>query len=470
MHRMGTTANRATIVFVAGLLAIVGAASVFAQTLGPAGPSPATDNAAVVAQSILDVTDGQWVWRIRNVPVGEEPSSMDSLYPAFLTTEGVPVVAVDPESGSRQRIAAGEATELLPGNEITIASLGPAQAVTIIDLLPASAAVLTGATGSISLPFQLESGTYDVDMIRVMLAERDTTIVPAGSGPSQIIALTGQAEVETSDGSFSMAGGSDRIAEGELAITANADDTVLLIIRIGPDIPLPAASTPEASSPEAATPKSTPQVATPAEPTATATAAGVVSTAAAVPTRAPTEAPEDRDSDGDGIGNADEIAAGTNPDSADTDDDGIDDGDELALGTDPANLDSDGDLLYDGGELIFATDPLNPDTDGDGLTDGEEVYFFETDPTLADTNGNGVNDFDESRDTPEPTEPATEGGSENDADSPPNNADTDNDGLLDRQEPQYGTDPLKNDTDGDGVNDSNEVAAGTDPLDDQSYP
>lgn len=473
MNRTGMTANRIVALIAAVALVAVGVATVVAQTLGPAGPSPAGNNAAVVAQTIVDVSDGQWVWRIRNVPVGESPSTLESAYPAFLAAGDVPVIVEDSASGSRQRVAAGEAVEMLPGDDIDVVSMGPRQSVTVVDLLPASAAVLTGATGSISLPFQLESGTYDVDLIRIVLDDGETSTVPMGNGPSQIIGRNGLAEVETSDGSFSIAGGSDRLSDGELTFTASDDDTVILVARIGPDVPVSRQSTPAAATPEATPGEQEATVAgTEAPPTA------VLSTAAAVPTRPATEPPQDRDSDGDGIGNADEIALGTDPDLADTDDDGISDGEEIELGLDPLNLDTDGDILYDGGEIVNGSDPLNPDTDGDGLSDGEEVYFYETDPTLEDTDGDGVNDLEESLSAPEETtsedtssqQPAAQDETGENAEQVPDNTDTDNDGLLDRQEPQYGTDPLLNDTDGDGVNDSNEVAAGTDPLDNQSYP
>jgi hypothetical protein len=247
----------------------------------------------------------------------------------------------------------------------------------------------------------MEAGTYDVDFIIIDIDEGETSTVPMGNGPSQLMARSGQAEIQSPDETFNMTAGSDRLAAGDLTITANTDDTELIVVRIGAQVEV-------ADATPAATPEATPAPATPAAPPASTSVPA---------TPAPAEVPQDIDSDGDGIVNSQEIAAGTNPDVADTDgdgltdgdeatrgtdplvadtdDDGVPDGQEITLQTDPLNSDTDGDLLYDGGELLYASDPLVVDTDGDGLTDGDEVYFSETSPAAADSDGDGVNDSNE---------------------------------------------------------------------------
>src|SRR6185369_285418 len=65
------------------------------------------------------------------------------------------------------------------------------------------------------------------------------------------------------------------------------------------------------------------------------------------------------DSDGDGLGDDDEIAAGTDPHDADSDDDGVPDGNEQRW-----NDDTDGDGIINA---------LDPDSDNDGLLDGTEM-------------------------------------------------------------------------------------------------
>jgi hypothetical protein len=75
------------------------------------------------------------------------------------------------------------------------------------------------------------------------------------------------------------------------------------------------------------------------------------------------------DHDADGIGNSDEIQAGTDPTDRDTDGDGVDDGVETGTG-----------IFIDVSDT--GTDPLDPDTDGDGVTDGAELAAgsYPTDP------------------------------------------------------------------------------------------
>jgi hypothetical protein len=379
MSSLGICSRRAVTIVGATLVAVLGVVTVLAQTLGPAGPSPAQQNAAVVTHALVELPDGDAVWRIRNLQVNDESSMLTANVPAFMTIDGVPVLVEDLNTGLRQRVASSEAAVLVPGSDTRITSLGPPQDVLLIDVLPVDEASLSGASGQISVPFAMDEGAYDVDMIWVQLSEGESSTVAMGYGQTLVIGRNGDANVTADDEEFALAAGGDRLVGGDVTITATSDVAAFVVVRIGPTV---APAMPPAT-PEATVSPSTPVPATP-EPTAPP----------ATPAPATPE-PVGVDSDGDGLTDEEEIALGTDPFNPDTDDDGINDGDEVELGTDPLNPDTDGDILYDGGELIYGTDPLNPDTDGDGLTDGEEVYFYNTDPLNPDTDGDGWTDYEE---------------------------------------------------------------------------
>ena len=232
-------------------------------------------------------------------------------------------------------------------------------------------------------------------------------------------------------------------------------------------------------------------------------------------------APTGTDTDGDGVGDAAEVAAGSNPVAPDSDGDGLADGAEASRGTNATKPDSDLDGLLDGGganlsasdprynqfvslkivqgnasggtthfvgEDEVGTDPNDPDTDSDGLTDGQEVLgiarfggtdrtFTPTDPKEADTDGEGLLDGDEVSGTF-----ATATGLLTFNATDPRKSDTDADGLTDYQEITgtilskgapvrfSPTDPAKRDSDGDGASDFDEVRLGTNPRDAKSVP
>lgn len=399
MTRYGTSPNRLFAIGAALVLAIAGFATVMAQALGPAGPSPAAGHASVITHAVVDLPEGDTVWRIRAIEARASGTSVEAAYPAFVTVDGVPVLVEHGVTGLRQRVASGEAAVIAPGSEITIRSMGPDQSVTVVDVLPVSDATITGSTGTIGDAFSMTAGSYDVDVIRDVLAEGEAITIPGGNGPTQLLLRSGQAEVETSDESFTMAAGSNRLAAGDLTITATATDTIILAFRIGPDIAeselASPAATPAPATAAPATPTPIPATPTPEPPEQTPEQTLEDITPAPTPTQEPELEDTNTDSDGDGVTDVEEALMGTDPNVADSDDDGIDDGDEIALGTDPLNLDTDGDGLYDGGELVYGADPLNPDSDGDGLLDGDEVYVYGTDPTLVDTDGDGIDDFTE---------------------------------------------------------------------------
>jgi hypothetical protein len=158
--------------------------------------------------------------------------------------------------------------------------------------------------------------------------------------------------------------------------------------------------------------------------------------------------PWSRDSDGDGLWDGEETTVwGTDPFSYDTDYGGVGDGDEVWAGTNP----------HDGSDDYGY---VSYDSDGDGLTDDDEWYLYGTDPYSYDTDYGGVGDGDEIWAGTNPLD------SYDDYGYGGGGYDFDGDGLSDDDERYvFGTDLNLYDTDGGGLGDGEEVWSGRNPLD-----
>lgn len=449
------------------VITLVSIASVMAQGLGPAGPSPAQDGGSVIAQGVVEVPAVETVWRVSTftAEAGSDPFTI--VYPAFVLARATPLLVTDVSTGARSRVANGEGTFLVPGQSVQLSTFGPPDEFTLIELTPSSDSASTGTEVFASDPFVPREGVRDLDLVREVLDAGDESQMSGGAGQTLVFATSGSVTV-AAEGSnpVTLAAGEALSIEGALTFTTDTADSSFVAAYVGAVIGFDENGTPGATA--EATPAATPA---PTESAATeAPRAGA--TAPPSPRPGATTAPSPQRSEtGTETADADEI---------DTDDDGLTDAEEEELGTDLNNLDTDGDLLYDGGELVYGTGVLDPDTDGDGLPDGNEVYIIGTNPAVADTDGDGVSDGNEVANgtnpliapapDPEPAEEPAPEVESTEVPAPTGNVDSDGDGLTDAQEATFGTDPGNGDSDGDTVNDSNEVAAGTDPLDSQSFP
>lgn len=440
------------------ILSTVSVATALAQGLGPAGPSPVTGHASVVATGAVAVREDSGRWHITR-HTAESGSEFVSPTQGFIIAENTPI-EVNVENYGRARLAGGEAWSI-PGNRtFTVETFGAPDTFLFIQLLGETGQQLPGATDRIltSASFSTEVSSYDASLVRDVLDEGEEGSLPEGSVPTAIYVMVGEIEVSSSRGTTNLFQGDSATFSGDITITAIADGSVYYAGYIGPQLETPSTPIPEPTE-VPATPE--PTVEPTPEPTDEATPEPTEE-ATPEPTEEPTEEaspeataePEEElrtdipeyleivedpdtldpaafelDSDGDGVSDAIEIAIGTDPHNPDTDGDGLDDGEEIyehrtdplnpdtdddgisdgdevhVYGTDPNNADTDGDLFYDGGEIIRGTDPLNPDTDDDGLTDGEEEYIYGTDPLNPDTDGDGVSDGDEVQNGTDPLDP-----------------------------------------------------------------
>lgn len=389
------------------ILSTASIATVLAQGIGPAGPSPVTGHASVVATGSVEVAEDSARWHVTRHTAEEGGAAFESATQGFVIAENTPVLVII-EGVHGTRLAGGEAMSIPGETSFHVTTFGAPDTFIFMQLLPESGQQLTGASDRIltSASFSTEPGSFDASLIRDVLSEGEEGSLPAGSTPTAIYVMIGEIEISGERGTTNLYQGDSAIFDGDVTITAVADGSTYYAGFIGAE--LPAIATPVPATPEPTEAPATP------EPTVEPT---------------PEPADEELDTDGDGLPDAREEELGTDPNNPDTDGDGLSDGDEVNIhftdplnpdsdddgisdgnevnvyGTDPNNADTDGDLFYDGGELIRGTDPLNPDTDGDGLLDGQEEYIFLTDPLNPDTDGDGVSDGDEIRNGTDPLDP-----------------------------------------------------------------
>jgi hypothetical protein len=500
---------RSGLLLFGALLAVASIIGVMAQALGPAGPSPATGSAAVIAQGVYTVPAREHVWQVSTYTAEADADAATIANPTFVLSRATPLLVTNEVTGERLRIANGEAAFLAAGQTLRLETFGPPDQFVAIELAPAGGPSI-GAEPLTGVPFTPLSGARDLDLVRNVLNEGAESSLAEGAGPTLVLVLSGEISASVNGESpVTVTAGDVAEFTGEIAFTGVAGTSEYVAAYIGSvvdfgDEPVvgatpaatPAAVPTDTPAPTVAEAPATPTPAPTEAPTPTATT--VPATPPASPAATPQASPAitvdrpDEDDDGDLLANQQEAEAGTDPLNPDSDNDGVNDSNEVLVyltdplspdteddgindynemfvfETNPRNLDTDGDTLYDGGELVYGVDPLNPDTDGDSLTDGEEVYFSLTNPALADSDDDGINDYNEVANGTDPLDPASPGGGA--AANSGGGGDTDGDGLTDAQETRYGTDPLDGDSDGDGVNDSNEIAAGTDPLDINSWP
>lgn len=396
---------------VIALLATTAISRVIAQGFGPAGPSPATGTASVVAQELITLNGDSGRWHVTRHTTSPESPTMSFPMPGFLIAENTPLLVTNTTSGQQDRLAMDEAVAFGPGSAIQVESFGAPDDFIVMQLLPEGADEAPNVTTRLlaSAAFELPEGVFDSDLVRAVLGEEETTTLPAGALPTVIVVQRGEVQVSADRQDLTLEQGEAATVDGEITLTAIADGTTVYAGYVGASIPT---ATP-ASSPQPTAKPVTPTLAaanpTPVPPTPTEAAATPVPTEApasptAVPPTATTAPPADTDEDG--LTDAQEADVGTDPANPDTDDDGINDGDEVnTWKTDPVNNDTDGDVLYDGGEVIYGSDPNNADSDGDGISDGDEVYFTKTNPAAADSDADGVPDGTEINNGTDPLDP-----------------------------------------------------------------
>jgi len=481
-----STQSRFTVLVLSLALAVASVAGVFAQALGPAGPSPASGQSSVIAQGVITIPDGDQRWLVSTYTTDPGADLLSVTYPSFVLARSTPLLVTDEETGHQTRLAAGEASFLYPGQSVRLTTFGPPDGFIFIELTDPEAFSI-GSDVLAGQPFRPLAGVRDIDLIHTRIDAGETADIPQSAGRMVVVGLAG--DVTASDGASQVTILPGDIAEfdGPVTFTGNADASEVATAYIGAVVSFgdePAASpvaspqptvtfaTPESTAPPPSTPvpaeasvtpeatagpTSVPGTPLPPETGVTATVAVTVADQTATPSPNPDATPASASpacvpgTPVVGTGGPPYSLIDIEGDSGvDTDGDFLSDAREEYYGTNPDNPDSDGDGINDSRELTdFGTDPLNPDTDDDGISDYNEIFLFESDPLSIDTDCDLLYD-----------------GGELIYESDVLNPDTDGDSISDGDEVYFTlTDPTIADTDADGYSDGEEVDQGSDPLD-----
>lgn len=288
------------------LLIVIGTASLataLAQGFGPAGPSPATGHASVVATGTVYFSESSARWHVTRHMTEEGGSTYVSTHQGFLIAENTPLL-VTLTNGEAVRLAGGEALGISQNTEFNVDTFGAPDTFLFMQALPESAPQLPAASDRLltSASFDTKDGAYSTSLVRDVLAEGEEGQLPAGVVPTAIYVLVGEIEMSSNRGTINLYQGDSAIFEGDLTITAIADGSVYYAGFIGAELPNVATPVPVEPTAEPATPAPT------AEPTAEPTPEPTVEPTAE-PTVEPTPTPREGEGDGFTYRNRDVVNA-----------------------------------------------------------------------------------------------------------------------------------------------------------------
>lgn len=494
------------------ILSTASLATVVAQGIGPAGPSPATGHASVVATGTVEIDEELARWHITRHTAEEGGSEFTSPSQGFIVAENTPIL-VTTDGTQNTRLAGGEAMSVPGGASFAVTTFGAPDTFLYIQVLGESAEQLDGSTDRIltSASFSVEPAEFDASLIRDVLSEDEEGSLPEGTTPTAIYVQVGEIEISSDRGTTNLFQGDAATFEGDLTITAIADGSVYFAGFVGAELPVMA--TPEPATPEPTEPPATPEpteeiVEVPATPEVTEEPTEEVVEEPATPEAVEEEAePVVVSPLADPFSGLACVDQTLFDDGLQVDEAGVqyefvgpvDSGEFALIATLEENsqwgdvdssvwISTNNDNLEevvqtDDPDILMFTESTLPecpegvtsqqlsrdypsymeemvdpdeidealwdvDSDEDGVSDAVEMIIG-TDPENPDSDGDGLTDGEELY--THMTNPLI--------------ADTDDDGLTDGEEVNtYGTDPNNQDTDGDLFYDGGEIIRGTDPL------
>ncbi|HYI24550.1 MAG TPA: hypothetical protein VD767_03995, partial [Thermomicrobiales bacterium] len=260
---------RPAALLVAALLAITSIIGVLAQALGPAGPSPASGSAAVIAQGVYTITDREHTWQVSTWTAEDGAEPITIPHPVFVLARATPLLITVETTGDRLRIANGEAAYLGAGQSVRLETFGAPDTFTMLELVPTGEGSV-GASPLAGLPFRPLAGARDLDLVRNVLGDGEESTIPGGAGPTLVMVLSGQVTASVNgEAPMPLAEGDVSEFSGEITFAGESDEAEYVAVYLGAVVDFGDEPT------VIATPAATPAV-VPTDP----------------PTQAPTEAPE----------------------------------------------------------------------------------------------------------------------------------------------------------------------------------
>jgi hypothetical protein len=205
-------------------------------------PSPATGHAQVIAQGVSTLPDTSSAWRVTQATAGSLDAGEPTNYALGFTaaTDGG-VLVNDYTTGLQSRLSSGEAAFTSSGAFQQHASLsGDNVSYLRIGLVSGNGADGAGegvvyASDSFGSP----EGRRDIDLLRDVLGEGESTTVNAGSAPSLVYAVTGEVVIDDGDNTTTLQAGQGTTVDGEFSIESQASQSIVLAAVIGNDVPAP---------------------------------------------------------------------------------------------------------------------------------------------------------------------------------------------------------------------------------------
>ncbi|CAN5353528.1 hypothetical protein BH09CHL1_BH09CHL1_12360 [soil metagenome] len=202
-------------------------------------PSPATGHAQIIAQGVSPLPDTNSVWRVTQATAGSLDSGEPTNYALGFTaaTDGG-VLVNDYTTGLQSRLSNGEAAFTSSGAYQQHASLS-GDNVSYLRIGLVGSGESSDGTVFQSDEFSSPEGRRDIDLLRDVLGEGESTTVNAGSAASLVYAVTGEVVIADGDTSTTLQAGQGVTVDGEFTIESQVGQSIVLAAVIGNDVPAP---------------------------------------------------------------------------------------------------------------------------------------------------------------------------------------------------------------------------------------